>query len=178
MPRRLLAAVAVATALMLGCAKPPAATPQERHAGLYRSVRAIEGAILVGVNNPRLTELVQQASAELLVSLDHCESPEETAAVKAYGGVIDTYRDSLALWQKAIQYASEEYAKNTIPVEGAVVEIQKKYSLPTVTKRLPYTGASFEAIPEEGALQTVWSAADKKSEQARKAYLALGKPAK
>lgn len=177
MPRRLLAAVAVAS-LMVGCAKPPTVTPQARHAGLYRSVRAIEGAILVGVNNPRLTELVQAASAELLVSLDHCESPEETAAVKAYGGVIETYRDSLALWQKAIQYASEEYAKNTIPVEGPVVEIQKKYGLPTVTKRLPYSGSTFEAIPEEGALQTVWSAANKKSEQARKAYLALGTPGK
>lgn len=165
-----LAAIAASTA----CSR-PGPTPQQRHVGLYRSMRAIEGAVAVGVNNPRLTELVQAASAELLVSMDGCETPEETAAVKLYAGVIETYHDSLTLWQKAIQYASEDYAKGSIPVEGPIVDIQKKYSLTTVEKRLPYSGQTFQAIPEDGALQAVWAAADKKSEQARKAYFALGK---
>jgi hypothetical protein len=95
-------------AFLLGCGK-ATETPQERHAGLYRSVRAIEGAIAVGVNLPRFGELLQGAGAEMLISGDRALNPDETTMVKMYGDALEGYGASQKIWQQQIQSSTEDH---------------------------------------------------------------------
>ena len=158
--------------LALGCARTPTETPQQRHADLYRAFRSIDGAIAMGVTHLQLGELLQRAATQVAISGDTTKAQDEVAMVKSYTEALEAYADSQKLWAKQISYASEAYAKGFIPVEAPIMEIPKKYGLSEVERKLSWGTSKW--IHEEGAVQAVWNAAEKKAEAARREYFALG----
>jgi hypothetical protein len=159
--------------LLGGCAKPAPDSPQLRFKDLYRSIRQIEGATAVGMTHLRMGELLQGAAGEILIASDIAASPEEKEMVSIYQQALAIYGDSQKVWAKQIEYSSEQEFKGYIPVEGEVEPIAEKYKLQVVQRKTRY-GTAWQGIPENGAIQGLWSKAGESGEKARRAYFALG----
>jgi hypothetical protein len=149
--------VAMSVWALGGCALP---NRQVRGATAYHAFKRIEGATAVGVTKLRYDELVQDASAELLVLKDMSRTPSDLSLVSRYAEALQAYRDAGVLWSEEIEDARYDWIpKDRIYLESAGFEIAARYGLARMTHRAPYTGASFETVPTS-SLQTIWARAE------------------
>src|SRR5262245_8065148 len=71
---------------------------------VYRSAKALESSISVGVNYAHCSELLQQLNTELSIARDKSSTPSEREILDNYAEAIPIYRDSLALWTLKIEH--------------------------------------------------------------------------
>jgi hypothetical protein len=98
---------------------------------VYRSARAIEGALLVGISYGEFGTLVREMSKELVLARDRVKfsgasDPLSARILDKYGALLEMYKDSATVWQLQIQektYADELPAlANKYGVSSAVVD--------------------------------------------------------
>lgn len=154
--------------LVTGCAVEQP-LEEDRLEQLYRAGRSIDGAIAVGVDYPKFSELLQGLSTEIMIASDQACNAEEMKAVNAYRELLAVYEDSSSLWQLMLDNASWRFYQGNIG-ELKCTRIAAKYGVsPSVTKEGAYTSVIFP----ESTLRTVWEAASEKSRTAAGIYLAL-----
>jgi hypothetical protein len=105
----------------------------------YRAEKAMEGALSIGVAYKDFDRLLQAFASELLITKDRVTTPPEQTLFEGYTEVLTTYQDSRLLWKEqvdqALKYgwanAPERNPEGLIVVEGDVIRIVQRYSLPT-----------------------------------------------
>jgi len=131
-------------AVYLGCASPSRPASAD---GAYRAFKRIGGAIAVGVEKPRYDQLLQDASAELLIFRDLAMDGTDSAIVRSYGLALEKYKDAGLLW--AVQISS--------PIYPSVIEtVASRYHLPQLMEHT--TETHFRSIAA-GGIQLIWEQA-------------------
>ena len=115
-------------ALTLGCqatgsTKDTVGLDRAKMEPLYRSAKAIESSVGVGVNYSKLSELLQNLNLELSIAKDKQLRPDERALVDAYAEAVPVYKDSLALWGLKIEKG------RILSSYGQAEELAQKYNI-------------------------------------------------
>jgi hypothetical protein len=111
---------------------------------VYRSAKALESSIGVGVNYARCSELLQQFNTELSIARDKSPTPPERDVLDNYAEAIPIYRDSLALW--ALKIEKGRYLSDYGPAK----ELADKYGIPR---------ESTTTIDTDRGIQIIWAKA-------------------
>jgi len=72
----------------------------------YIAAKAIEGSARVGVSRDSFGELLQKLSTEIEVARDSVRTEKEKQVIRLYDEVMETYRDSMKVWQMKNRLAS------------------------------------------------------------------------
>jgi hypothetical protein len=152
-----LAVVAGCLVLFAGaCASTPIQVPGE---AVYRAFKQIGGATAIGVTKPRYDELLQNASAELLILADLAPDSVDAPTLRRYGEALEKYKDAGVLWAEQIDDARYDWIpKGRIYLESAAQDVASRYKLPTQTHKGPYAGGSFETVSST-SIQALWELA-------------------
>jgi hypothetical protein len=167
--RRYIAVIALGAlfSFLAGCYQ-----SQSKFENLYRATKAIKGAIAVGVSLNRLSELLQNASTEVLIAQDVAKSENERKLADAYRDTLLIYAESTTIWKKQIEDARYDWIpKGEVYVTSEVAPIVAKYALPTSSRKTPYVNREFQTIEGEKSLQALWIKAGEKAAIADKLYL-------
>ena len=136
-----------------------------KYEGLYRSVKAIETAVVVAVTRDKFRELVQNAGTELAIAKDRAKSQSEIELVNQYGSALNTYLGSLKLWDAQLaDYTFDE----GIRCVGTIESVLKAYDLPCVPWR------SGDNIVPKASIQYLWTVAEMDASKAHARLLADG----
>jgi hypothetical protein len=178
--------VLLSAAALPGCSKPldppPAPPPtitQATFEPVYRASKAIQGATGPGVTYAKFGELLQGLSTEIAIAKDRQRNDLDNRLLALYEEALTAYKFSAALWKLKID-AHDDLWKGEIPVgfykKGAFVMAAEtpsselaKYGLTPVARKVPYTGAKYQALPAE-AIQIVWAKADGTLKEATDLY--------
>jgi len=137
---------------------------------VYRAAKATEAAANVGVNYQEFGKLVQNLATEVSIAKDRASTPDESNLVSMYAGVLDSYKDSLAIWKAKIDLAGKDFPfKGAIPCVGEIATIASKYELPPIE----WPAGGIPLIPDE-CLQYLWVSASDRLNAANSLY--SGKP--
>jgi hypothetical protein len=119
----------------------------------YRAGKAIEGAIEVGVNYPKLSELTQTFATELNIATEAAKTESEKEVASAYAAVLPPLKDSLTVWTVRIREG------NIFATYGSreLVPLMDKYNIKPVHE---YKGG--QNYDGENALRDIWADATKK----------------
>lgn len=145
---------------------------QAKFENLYRTAKAIQGSIEVGVSYDKFTELLQSLSTELSIANDKAKSEKERELLKSYSEVLACYHESAIVWKNRID--SDRYwyiPAREIFVEDELKPIVAKYSLPTKTHVFPYMKRKYQTI-QGSSLQLIWEKAAERLAEANSLYYA------
>ena len=148
-------AFAVCTA---GCA---GRVRKEKFENVYRAAKAVEGALGVGVNLPKFTELVQTFSTEVSIAADTASNSTEKTMVGLYREALAAYQDSLTVWQKKIGGHQESLGIANDPELRRIVET---YPIGGRGR-----GESFTFEPDD-AIRNIWTYARGKADAANSLF--------
>lgn len=105
---------------------------EEKFESCYRAAKEIQGAIAVGVNYMKFSELLQKLSTETQILKDVKKTEKEKAIAGQYDTLLVVYKDSFELWQlknglgQGQYYVDCGYENNILPV---CQRLQKKYGI-------------------------------------------------
>lgn len=152
--------IALGAAALASCVQPPEQI-RAKFEAVYRSSKAIEGGIRIGISYLRFSESLHTFSTELLVAEERGNSPREKELVRSYRRLLDIYLDSLKVWRHKVEASPNYYgARNA---EGAeVLSIAKKYS-PNTKEDDPFPG---------NVIQLIWAKAAEEAAVTTKLYYA------
>lgn len=141
--------------LAVGCTK--AAEPNISEAS-YRAFKRLSGATAVGVTKLKYDELLQEASAELLILADLAPGSADTAALERYVAALEKYKDAGVLWAEQIDGAQYDWIpKGRIYLEPEAAAIAERYNLPTEAHKTRF-GSSFRSVAST-SIQVLWELA-------------------
>jgi hypothetical protein len=153
--------------LFVGCSPK---VDQKKYENLYRAAKAVEDATEVGVNYQKFGELLQVLSTELSIASDKPKSDTEKKLVLSYLEVLRTYQDSAIVWTQKIEDARHYYVPpGQVYVNGDMVALVSKYSLPTEKHVMPHSRDHFETISGD-AILVIWVRATEQLAKANKIY--------
>ena len=102
-------AILALTTVLGACKKEPVmalvkhpAIDQQKVESLYRSAKAIQASLSVGLTNSRFQELRQAFATEIAIAKDKAKDDRERELVAAYAEALSTLQDSDVLWRKQI----------------------------------------------------------------------------
>lgn len=106
MPGTLKLVVAFSVGLFLPCCSRPHVRPELE--GVYRSARAVEASLAVGVTLSDFSSLIREMSTQLLLARDQqrfagIPDPPVGRLLDKYAEILQMYQDSGNLWQCQIQ---------------------------------------------------------------------------
>jgi hypothetical protein len=159
-PHRPITAVMLSALLAAGCA--------QRHGphgeAAYRAFRTIAGATSVGVSRVNYSELLQNASSEMLILRDLSTTQEDSSELRHYANALVAYKDAGTLWDSQIENARYDW----IPKEQIFLDdpsIATRYGLEATNRRMPYTGTKYQTTPSS-SIQAIWERAESKADSA------------
>lgn len=183
-PKRLVIVVAVLSACSRSATTPAQQQPAPRpptpaitHATfepVYRSAKALQGALTAGVSYVKFGELLQGFSTEIGIAKDHTLTQADKTLLDLYEQAFTDYEASATLWTLKNK-ASDDMWKGEIPVtfrgktDPAITAIIKRYELQPIDRVVALTHANYAALPST-SIQQIWSAADAKLEKATAIY--------
>jgi hypothetical protein len=137
---------------------------------LYRSAKATEAAATIGVNYQKFGELIQGFATELSIAGDFASTADEKRLLEMFSGIMESYRDSLAVWKAKIDFSGKD-----LPFSGAIPSVElsqlaKKHGLPEIAWP---ESPRLKLIPE-GVIQYLWTEASDRLSAASAIY--AGKP--
>jgi hypothetical protein len=135
--------------------------PRPELAGVYRSARAIEGALGVGVTYQDFSTLVREFSKELLLARD---SARYNLAPKLISSTLDKYAEVLAMYKDSEQVWSLEVRERKY--DDALPVLAAKYGVPQAVyeSKNSYAGTTKE-VNFEMIRQAIWEQTSKLQEQ-------------
>lgn len=141
--------------------------------GVFRAFTAMEASISAGISYTQYGPLLQAAATELALAAQEPKADVAKSAVTQFETAIDAYRDAGTWWERDISFYSRR--DNNLAYAGGLPFSQvgldglvRKWSLPTRNADLM---GFHRGVPRATALQTMWSAASRSAEAARKALL-------
>ncbi len=149
---------------------------QKNFEKLYQSAKAIEGSVSVGVNYQKFGELLQNFATEISIAKEKTKSEEEKELLKTYLEILDTYKDSLRLWDDKISFTCATFYPLPCPIPNGYIYIDKsdpvlkKYEF-TISENPNAIGSFTCCYIQEDSIQKIWSKAHEKLEKANKLYL-------
>ena len=111
--------------LFIGCSR---SIDQEKFNNVNRATKAVQGAIMTGVNYMKFSELLQNMGTEILIIKDKLRTEKEKELLKQYVDVYEMYKDSLDVWNKKIQ-ASNEFELAHYTKDRDLLPYAKKYNV-------------------------------------------------
>lgn len=170
-------AIAVALALVAVACKGEAPKPvpvidRAKFEPLYRAGKTIESASAVGLNLPKLNELIQGFATEVSIAKDKASAEKERVMVAKYEQALQAYQDCATLWQQKIVFSNWEGVPFRAPGRESTSELvpivsRHKLNTATITKN----GVQAEVITEDG-VSLILVSASKTLAEANKAYYA------
>jgi hypothetical protein len=145
-----------------------ACSPKEsiRSEPTYHAFKAIAGATAMGVTRVRYSELLQNASTELLILSDFAKGTPDTLTATKYAAALTKYKAAQTLWDSQIENAKYDWIpRGQIFLEGEGPEIAAQYSLTTTERKMPYTGSVYQTVPST-SIQQLWELATADTEHA------------
>ncbi len=141
---------------------------------VYRAAKSIQGATGPGVTYMKFGELLQEWSTEIAIAKDQQMNDIDKRLLAKYEEAIAAYKFSADLWKQKNE-AHQDYWNGEIPVgfSGTIspefADGLQKFKLTPVNRKMPYTGASFSAIPGD-SIQQVWLFASAAVDEATEIY--------
>ncbi len=179
--RSFMVVVLLCVSTFSACLKNPAKITQATFEPVYRSSKAIQGAIGPGVTYVKFGELLQTFSTEIAIARDHQLSGPDKKLLALYEDALSAYKFSAALWKLKLD-SHDEVWKGEIPVGFESKEVSPeiargliKYGLVPENRMIESTGAKYQALPAE-SVQFVWLKADDILKQATEMYYGRPQP--
>lgn len=146
--------------------------------GVFRAFTAMEASIGAGVSYTQYGPLLQAAATELALASQEAKSEASKAAATQFEIAVDAYRDAATWWERDISFYSRRdnnlaYAGGLPFSQVGLDSLVRKWSLPTRNADLL---GFHRGVPRNTALQTMWAAASRATDTARKALLAPPTP--
>ena len=144
---------------------------------LYRSAKAVEGAISVGVNYQKFGELLQNFATEISIMSDRVKTPNEQEVLKYYYDTLVIYEDSFKIWGWRFYMAQYPDSYGGLPSDEIVCNegsMAEKYNLPTQSHPF-YSGGkkyAYKTISED-SIQLLWTLACKEAKKANEQNLVI-----
>jgi len=148
----------------------PLRVDRAKLAPLYRSARAAQASIGMGLNLPAYSQLLQALATEVAVAKDLASTEPEKAIVSAYTAALASLHDANVIWTDKIDSAQYDFIpKGRVYVEGPIRAMVEKYKLPTQQ----HTGRNgpWLSIGGDESVQLVWARAGEQIDAATKLYL-------
>jgi hypothetical protein len=160
---------------------------------LYRAGKNFVGAVDVGINYQKFTDLLQAMASELSIATDKVNNEKEKQLLALYAEAFSAYKDCGTLWDYKIKDAGSysgyilfDMSNQAVRVKNrtswryreVLVPIVQKYNLFAETKSSGSGGllvggdVDYKVLQGDQAVQAVMSAAGKLLEPANKMYLA------
>lgn len=141
---------------IIGCAPK---INKNKFENVNRATKSIEGAIKVGVNYQKFSELLQNMATEIAITKDQIKTEEEKGLLNNYDSILEIYQESALVWQNKIGCVAYDWIPvGQIYVEANLEPIVSKYNLTTETHTVPYIGKKFKTISGD-AIQIIWEKA-------------------
>lgn len=145
----------IAAVLTTSCERPRPV----RSEPVYRAFKNIAGATAVGVTKVRYGELLQTASAELLILADFTRGTPDTLVFPHYFEALTKYKAAQTLWDSQIENARYDWIpRGQIYLEGDGNGIASRYDLKVTESKMPYSHATFKTVPST-SIQQMWELA-------------------
>jgi len=167
-PQLLVASLVALKLFLVACA--PSASPSKpepppvdvaKFEATYRSVKATQGALAVGVDHATFRALLQTLATEISIAQDKAITPEEQKVLSEYRVVLDIYKDSLAIWDRDI--TSHDYRKGVaglpedeIHVNEDLAPLVARYNLSTESRTQADSGHKYRVIAANSK-QLLWN---------------------
>lgn len=154
------------TILLLLCISCAPKIDKNKFENVNRATKSIEGAIKVGVNYQKFSELVQNMSTEIAIAKDKIKTDEEKGLLERYDSILESYHESGVVWQNKIECSPYDWIPTgQIYVEGDLEPIISKYNFKTETHTVPYVGKKFKTI-SDNSIQMIWDNARTQTDSA------------
>jgi hypothetical protein len=145
---------------------------QKKFEPLYRSAKAVQASLAVGLTYAKFGELLQAFATEVSIAKDKASTAKESELVRLYREALLTLQDSNLLWKAKVAGAGYDFIPDgRIIVAPELQPTVEKYQIQTRKERMQYSKTTFDSIAEE-SIQLVWAKAGEQLDMASKAYYA------
>lgn len=134
----------------------PAAVDRSKLEPLYRSARATQAGVGVGLNIGTYSTLLQSMATEATIASDRATTEKEKAIIASYVAALSSLNDAQTIWERKI----DRNASGFIRIEDDVRELVSRYNLKIYE----------DGVYADEAMQAIWAKAGEQTDAATKLY--------